>query len=212
MRIAILDAYQGIAMKSADWSSIPGRPKIKIFTDHVSDLEKLAQRLLPFEILCIMRERTPMTAALIERLPNLKLIASTGARNAAIDLEAARRRHIDVLHTGYFSTPTIEFTWAMILAVARNLTTENTSLRSGGWQIGVGSDLREKTLAVVGLGNVGGPVAAIGKAFGMRVIAWRPNLTRVRAESSGSQLVSKADLFWEADFFDVPHVPLPMTS
>ena len=92
-----------------------------------------------------------------------------------VDLEAARRRHIDVLHTGYLSTPTIEFTWAMILAVARNVTTENTSLRSGGWQIGVGSDLKGRTLAVLGLGNVGGPVATIGKAFGMRVIAWSPN-------------------------------------
>jgi len=211
MRIAILDDYQGIAMKSADWSSIPGHPEIKVFTDHVSDLEKLAQRLLPFEILCIMRERTPITAALIERLPNLKLIASTGARNAAIDHEAARQRHIDVLHTGYFSTPTIEFTWAMILGVARNLTTENTSLRSGGWQIGVGSDLRRKTLAVLGLGNVGGPVAAIGKAFGMRVIAWSPNLTRERAESSGAQLVSKADLFREADFLTVHLVLSPKT-
>src|SRR3989442_8181977 len=116
-----------------------------------------------------MRERTPMTAALIERLPNLKLIASTGARNAAIDLEAARQRHIDVLHTGYFSTPTIEFTWAMILAVARNLTAENTSLRSGGWQIGVGRDLRRKTLPVLGLATVGGAVGAIRKGVGMRI-------------------------------------------
>ena len=203
MRIAILDDYQEIAMKSADWSSIPGRPEIKVFTDHVFDLEELAERLLPYDILCIMRERTPMTAALIEQLPNLKLIASTGSRNAAIDLEAARKCHVDVVHTGYSSTPTIEFTWAMILAVARSITIENASLRSGGWQIGVGSDLRGKTLAVLGLGNVGGPVAAIGKAFGMRVIAWSPNLTREKAESSGAQLVSKDDLFREADFLTV---------
>ena len=203
MRIAILDDYQEIAMKLADWSSIPCRPEIKVFRDHVFDLEKLAQRLLPYDILCIMRERTPMTAALIERLPNLKLIASTGTRNAAIDLEAARRRHVDVVHTGYSSTPTIEFTWAMILAVARKITIENASLRSGGWQRGVGSDLRGKTLAVLGLGNVGGPVAAIGKAFGMRVVAWSPNLTREKAESSGAQLVSKATLFQEADFLTV---------
>jgi len=203
MKIAILDDYQGIAMKFADWSSIPGRPEIKVFRDHEFDLEKLAERLLPYDILCIMRERTPVTAALIERLPNLKLIASTGTRNAAIDLEAARRRHVDVVHTGYSSTPTIEFTWAMILAVARKITIENASLRSGGWQTGVGSDLRGQTLAVLGLGNVGGPVAAIGKAFGMRVIAWSPNLTRERAEPSGAHLVSKADLFREADFLTV---------
>src|SRR5260370_19176442 len=203
MKIAILDDYQKIAMKSADWSSIPGRPEIKVFTDHVFDLEKLAERLLPYDILCIMRERTPMTAALLEQLPNLKLIASTGSRNAAIDLEAARKHHVDVVHTGYSSTPTIEFIWAMILAVARSITIENASLRSGGWQTGVGSDLRGKTLAVLGLGNVGRPVAAIGKAFGMRVIAWSPNLTREKAESSGAQLVSKDDLFREADFLTV---------
>jgi phosphoglycerate dehydrogenase-like enzyme len=203
VRIAILDDYQGIALELADWRSIPGRPAIKVFTDHVFDLETLAQRLLPYDILCIMRERTPMTAALIERLPNVKLIASTGARNVAIDLEAARKHHVDIVHTGYSSTPTIEFTWAMILAVARQITTENASLRSGGWQRGVGSDLKGKTLAVLGLGNVGGPVAEIGRAFGMRVIAWSPNLTRERAESSGAQLVPKADLFQEADFLTV---------
>src|SRR5256712_725784 len=203
MRIAILDDYQEIAKKLADWSSIPCRSEIKVFRDHVFDLEKLAERLLPIDILCIMRERTPMTAALIERLANLKLIASTGARNAAIDLEAARHRHVDVVHTGYSSTPTIEFTWGMILAVARQITIENASLRSGGWQRGVGSDLRGNTLAVLGLGNVGGPVAAIGKAFGMRVIAWSPNLTRGKAESSGAQLASKDTLFHEAEFLTV---------
>ena len=209
MRIAILDDYQGIALKLADWSSIPGRPEIKVFTDHVVDLDKLVERLLPYDVVCIMRERTPMAAALIERLPNLKLIASTGSRNAAIDLEAARKHRVDVVHTGYSSTPTIEFTWALILAIARNITVENASVRSGGWQTGVGSDLRGKTLAVLGLGNVGGPVAEIGKAFGMRVIAWSPNLTSGRA--SGVQLVSKADLFREADFVTVHLVLSPRT-
>ena len=201
MRIAILDDYQGIALKLADWSSIPGHPEIKVFTDHVFDLDKLVERLLPYDIVCILRERTPMAAALIERLPNLKLIASTGSRNAAIDLEAARKHRVDVVHTGYSSTPTIEFTWALILAIARNITVENASMRSGGWQTGVGSDLSGKTLAVLGLGNVGGPVAEIGKAFGMRVIAWSPNLTTERA--SQVQLVSKADLFRKADFLTV---------
>jgi phosphoglycerate dehydrogenase-like enzyme len=209
MRVAILDDYQGIALKLADWSSIPGRPEIKVFTDHVFDLDKLVERLLPYDIVCILRERTPMAAALIERLPNLKLIASTGSRNAAIDLEAARKHRVDVAHTGYSSTPTIEFTWALILAIARNITVENASMRSGGWQTGVGSDLRGKTLAVLGLGNVGGPVAEIGKAFGMRVIAWSPNLTSERA--SGVQLVSKADLFRTADFLTVHLVLSPKT-
>lgn len=116
IRIAVLDDYQNIALKAADWSSLPGDPEIRVFNDHVSDLELLVQRLLPFDVLCIMRERTLMTAALLGRLPNLKLIASTGARNAAIDLEAAKRRAIEVRHTGYRAAPTIEFTWALILA------------------------------------------------------------------------------------------------
>ena len=209
MRIAILDDYQNIALKLADWSSIPGRPEIKVFTDHLFDPDELVERLLPYDIVCILRERTPMAGALIERLPNLKLIASTGSRNAAIDLEAARKHRVDVVHTGYSSTPTIEFTWALILAIARNITVENASVRSGGWQTGVGSDLKGKTLAVLGLGNVGGPVAEIGKAFGMRVIAWSPNLTSERA--SGVQLVSKADLFRKADFLTVHLVLSPKT-
>jgi phosphoglycerate dehydrogenase-like enzyme len=211
MKIAILDDYQEIALKAADWSSIPGRPEIKVFADHIFDFEKLVDRLLPYDVLCIMRERTPMTAVLIERLPNLKLIASTGPRNAAIDLEAAAKHHVDVLHTGYSSTPTIEFTWAMILAAARNIASESASLRAGGWQTGVGSDLKGRTLAVLGLGNIGAPVAAIGKAFGMRVIAWSPNLTREKAESSGVKLVSRADLFREADFLTVHLVLSPKT-
>jgi phosphoglycerate dehydrogenase-like enzyme len=211
MKIAILDDYQQIALKVADWSSIPGRPEIRVFADHIFDFEELVERLLPYDVLCIMRERTPVTAVLMERLPNLKLIASTGSRNAAIDLEAAGKHHVDVLHTGYSSTPAIEFTWAMILAAARNIASESASLRGGGWQTGVGSDLRGKTLAVLGLGNIGSPVAAIGKAFGMRVIAWSPNLTRERAESSGAQWVSKADLFREADFLTVHLVLSPNT-
>jgi phosphoglycerate dehydrogenase-like enzyme len=203
MKIAILDDYQEIALKMADWSSIPDRPEIKVFSNHVSDIEKLVDQLLPYDIVCIMRERTPITAALIERLPNLKLIASTGPRNAAIDLMAASEHHVEVVHTGYSSTPTIEFTWAMILALARNIASENASLRAGGWQTSIGGDLNGKTLAVLGLGNIGSPVAAIGKAFGMRVVAWSPNLTREKAESSGVRLVSKADFFQEADFLTV---------
>jgi phosphoglycerate dehydrogenase-like enzyme len=170
MKIAILDDYQEIALKMADWSLIPGNPEIKVFSDHVAELEKLVQRLLPYDILCIMRERTPMTAELIDRLPNLKLIASTGLRNSSIDTEATNRRDITVLNTNYESSPTIEFVWSMILAIARNITIENASLRNGGWQTSVGGDLKGKTLGVLGLGHIGAPVAAIGKAFGMDII------------------------------------------
>src|SRR6266478_3998870 len=134
IKIAVLDDYQNISLRMADWSSIPGNPEIKVFNTHISGEEALVQRLFPFDVVCIMRERTQMSATLLDRLPNLKLIASTGPRNAAIDLEAAKRRNIKVLHTGYSSTPAIEFTWAMIMALARNVASENASLRGGGWQ------------------------------------------------------------------------------
>ena len=203
MKIAILDDYQKIALKIADWSLIPGNPEITVFSDHVAELEKLVQRLYPYNILCIMRERTPMTAELIQRLPNLKLIASTGSRNASIDTEATNRRGINVLNTNYESAPTIEFTWSLILAIVRNITIENTSLRNGGWQMSVGGDLKGKTLGVLGLGHIGAPVAAIGKAFGMNIIAWSPNMTIEKARLSGARFVSKENLFRQSDILSV---------
>jgi phosphoglycerate dehydrogenase-like enzyme len=203
IKIAVLDDYQNIALKMADWSSIPGNPEIEVFNDHISELERLVQRLFPFNVVCIMRERTPMTAALLDRLPNLQLIASTGHRNAAIDLEAAKKRGVEVRHTGYRATPTIEFTWALLLALARNVVIENSSLRNGGWQTTVGADLCDKTLGVLGLGNIGSRVAEIGKSFGMKAIAWSQNLTQEKAEGSGARLVSKDELFREADFLTI---------
>jgi len=203
IKIAVLDDYQNIALTMADWSGIPGNPEIKVFNDHVFELEQLVQRLFPFDVLCIMRERTPMTAALLDRLPNLKLIASTGPRNAAIDLEAAKRNGVEVAHTGYQSGATIEFTWALILALARNIAIENASVRNGGWQTSVGADLGGKTLGVLGLGNIGSRVAEIGKAFGMNVIAWSQNLTREKAESLGVRFVPRDELFREADFLTI---------
>jgi phosphoglycerate dehydrogenase-like enzyme len=207
MKIAILDDYQEIALKMADWSLIPGNPEIKVFSDHVTELEKLVQRLLPYHVLCIMRERTPMTAELIDRLPNLKLIASTGSGNASIDTEATNRRGITVLNTHYESAPTIEFAWSLILAIVRNITIENSSLRNGGWQTSVGGDLKGKTLGVLGLGHIGAPVAAIGKAFGMNIIAWSPNMTIEKAKLSGARFVSKEDLFRQSDILSV-HIVL----
>src|SRR6266699_1547040 len=128
-------------------------------------------------VVCVMRERTPLTRNVIERLPNLKLIASTGPGNASIDVAAAVDHGIAVVHTGYSSDPTIEFTWALILASARHIVTESNSVRSGGWQKTAGKDLRGKTLGVMGLGNVGSEVARIGTAFGMKLIAWSQNMT-----------------------------------
>jgi phosphoglycerate dehydrogenase-like enzyme len=211
IKIAVLDDYQNISLRMADWSSIPGNPEIRVFNDHIFEEDSLVERLFPFDVVCIMRERTLISATLLDRLPNLKLIASTGPRNAAIDLEAAERRGIEVLHTGYNSTPTIEFTWAMILALARNVASENASLRNGGWQTSVGADLCGKTLGVLGLGNIGSRVAEIGKLFGMNVIAWSQNLTQEKAVASGARLVSKGELFCEADFLTI-HLVLSARS
>jgi phosphoglycerate dehydrogenase-like enzyme len=183
----------------ADWSGLDKRAAITVFNDHMADPDAVVARLQSFDIVCVMRERTPMTRPLIERLPRLRLIASTALRNASIDLEAAAERGVEVMHTGYSSTPTIELTWALILASARYLVAENASLRAGGWQRFVGDDLAGRTLGVLGLGNVGGAVAQIGNAFGMKVIAWSQNLTIDRAAEVGATLVSRDEVFREAD-------------
>lgn len=144
-----------------------------------------------------------MTRAIIERLPRLRLIASTGARNASIDTKAADERGIQIVHTSYTPAPTIEMTWALILASARHIVDENASLRGGGWQRLIGSDLNGRTLGLLGLGNIGSAVAQIGKAFGMSVIAWSQNLTAERADAAGATLVSKEELFQQADFISI---------
>ena len=137
-KIAVLDDYQNAALKSADWSVLGHRTDITVFKDHLADPEAVIERLLPFDVICVMRERSPLPRNIIERLPNLKLIASTGAGNASIDVAAAGDCGIEVVHTGYRSDPTIEFTWALILASARHIATESNSVRSGGWQETVG--------------------------------------------------------------------------
>jgi phosphoglycerate dehydrogenase-like enzyme len=203
LRIAVLDDYQNAALSLANWSVLDGRANVMVFNDHLVDPEAVVERLQPFDIVCVMRERTPMTRTIIERWPRLRLIASTGTRNASIDLEAAEERGIQVVHTGYTSAPTIELTWALILGSARNLVAENTSLRGGGWQQSVGDDMAGRTLGVLGLGNVGGAVAQIGNAFGMKVIAWSQNLTAERAAEVGATLVTKDELFQQADVLSV---------
>jgi phosphoglycerate dehydrogenase-like enzyme len=202
-RIAVLDDYQNVALSLADWSMLDKRVNVTVFNDHLVDSNAIVERLQPFDIVCVMRERTPMTRPIIERLPRLRMIASTGSRNASIDLKAAEERSVQVVHTGYTSAPTIELTWALILASARNLVAENASLRGGGWQQSVGDDMTGRTLGLVGLGNVGGAVAKIGNAFGMKVIAWSQNLTTERASEVGAALVSKDELFQEADVVSI---------
>jgi phosphoglycerate dehydrogenase-like enzyme len=198
-KIAVLDDYQGVALTMADWSKVAARAQVDVFKDHLADAEAVAKRLYPYDVVCVMRERTPLGAALIERLPNLKLISSTGPRNASIDLQAAAARGIAVAHTGYFGSPTVELTWALILSNARHIVAEAAAVRSGGWQHSIGDDLSGKTLGIIGLGNLGSKVAKIGLAFGMQVIAWSQNLTAAKADAVGAALVTKEELLRRSD-------------
>jgi phosphoglycerate dehydrogenase-like enzyme len=202
-KIAVLDDYQGVALKMADWSAVTARAHVDVCSDHLDDADAVVERLLPYDIVCVMRERTPLRAELIERLPNLKLIASTGPRNASIDLQAAAARGIAVAHTGYFGSPTVELTWALILASARHIVAEAAAVRRGGWQHTIGDDLSGKTLGLIGLGHIGSQVAKIGLAFGMRVLAWSQNLTAEKCAAAGAALVSKEELLRQADIVSV---------
>jgi phosphoglycerate dehydrogenase-like enzyme len=203
VKIAILDDYQNVALQFADWSRVASKADITVFTDHLSEPDDVVTRLQPFDVLCVMRERTPLPRDIIERLPRLKMIASTGPGNASIDEQAAHERNIHITHTGYRSTPTIELTWALILASARNLVGETASLRAGGWQTSIGRELFGRVLGVLGLGRIGGEMARIGMAFGMDVIAWSQNLTPERARASGAEWVSKEELFRSSDVLTI---------
>lgn len=209
--VAILDDYQNAALRLADWSVLDGRAAITVFNDHLADVDAVVERLKGFEVLCVMRERTPLPRATLERLPKLKLVVSTGARNAAIDTAACEERGIAVAFTGYTSAPTIEMTWALILAASRHLVVENLAFRRGGWQQGVGVGLAGKTLGVLGLGRVGRAVAEIGTAFGMRVITWSPNMTPERAAEGGATAVSKEELLRRSDVLTIHMVLSPKT-
>jgi phosphoglycerate dehydrogenase-like enzyme len=203
MKVAILDDYQDVALRLADWSAVRRRAEITVFNDHLADPAAVAERLRPFDVVCVLRERTPLSRDILQQLPRLKLIASTGPRNAAIDMRAAAERGIIVTATGYESTPTIELSWALILASARHLAREAASVRDGGWQRRIGANLRGKCLGVMGLGNIGKEVARIALAFGMTVIAWSQNLTREIASAAGATLVDKDALFRQADIVTI---------
>jgi phosphoglycerate dehydrogenase-like enzyme len=203
MKVAILDDYQNVALTMADWSRVENKAEVTVFTDHVSDPDAVVARLQPFDVLCVMRERTPLPRQILERLPRLKMIASTGPGNASIDQQAVRERNIHLTDTGYRSTPTIELTWALILAAMRNLVGEASSVRAGGWQTSVGQELSGKVLGVLGLGRIGSEIARIGTAFGMDVIAWSQNLTPERAQVAGATPVSKEELFARSDVLSI---------
>ncbi len=205
MRLAILDDYQNLALSFADWSRVKEKCEITVFDRNIASLDEAAQLLAPFEIIIVMRERMPFGRALIERLPNLKMIVSTGATNRGLDSAAARDHGILVTHTSNVlaAATTLELTWALILAAARNIPYEDRVIRAGGWQETLGMRLYGRTLGLCGFGKLGTAVARIGQAFGMKTIAWSTNLTEEKAAAGGAELVTKDELFARSDIVSV---------
>jgi phosphoglycerate dehydrogenase-like enzyme len=200
VKIAVLDDYQDVGRTLADWASLAPRAQAVFFHDHVSDLDQLAARLADCEVVMLMRERTAMGGDLIARLPKLKLIVTVGMWNAAVDFAAAKAHGVVVCGTaGGDPNATPALTWGLVLAVTRGIASQAASVRAGGWQVGLGTDIHGKTLGVLGLGKIGQAVAGFGKAFGMKVIAWSQNLTAERAQEGGAERVEKDELFRRAD-------------
>jgi phosphoglycerate dehydrogenase-like enzyme len=198
-RIAVLDDYQFAAADFCDWSQVAEPVEVVEFHDHVGDEDGVAARLQSFDVVIAMRERTDFRRSLLERLPDLKLLVTTGMRNKSIDVEAANERGITVCGTGSNATATAELTWGLILATARHIPQEDASVRAGGWQQTVGTDLAGARLGIIGLGRLGSQVAKIGQAFGMDVVAWSQNLTDERADEVGATRVERDELFATSD-------------
>ncbi len=207
-RCAVLDDYQNVALKLADWSKIAGDVDVTVFNKPMSGPDEVHRTLADFQIVCVMRERTPFRRNTIEALPNLKLLITTGARNASIDMAAAAERGITVCGTTGHGNPTTGITFGLILELTRRIGYEHARLKSGQlWQVTLGSDIEGLTLGIIGLGKLGLRVAGVAKAFGMKVIAWSPNLTPQRCQEAGVEYASKADLFRTADIVTI-HVQL----
>ena len=202
MKVAVLDDYQRVALEYADWQSLKGA-EVQVFHEAFRSAEEAAEKLEPFDAVCLMRERTAFGRALIDKLPNLKFVSLTGARSPSLDTQALKARGIPVSNTrsagGGLST--VELTWGLIISAARGLAKGERNMRAGRWHEGLapGFSLAGRTLGVLGLGNIGARVAAIGKAFGMECVAWSQNLTDEKAAQAGARKVSKEDLFQTAD-------------
>jgi len=202
-RVAVLDDYQNVALQMADWSTLPADVEIQVFHDHLKDTNAVAERLYNFDIVVAMRERTPFHRALLEQLPNLRLLITTGRRNASIDTQAATDRGVTVCGTDGLGYPTAELTWGLILGLARQIPREDQATRQGRWQVSTGVGLNGKTLGLIGLGRLGSQVATVGKAFQMRLLAWSQNLTAKRAAEYGATLVSKDELLARSDVVSI---------
>ena len=211
VRVAVLDDYQDVARKMTDWSVLPAEVEVEVFQDHLTDQAAVAERLKDFDIVMAMRERTPFPRALLEQLPRLRLLTTTGMRNAAIDMQAAADCHVLVCGTGGILYPTAELTWGLIFSLLRHIPDEDQATRAGRWQVSMGLGLNGKTLGLMGLGRLGSEVARVGNAFQMDVIAWSQNLTAVRAAERGATLVSKDELLGRADILSI-HLVLSARS
>lgn len=203
MKIAILDDYQQVAEHFAEWEKVKDRCELKVFNEPFDDEDHAIENLLDFDALIIMRERTPITAKLLNACSNLKLIITSGMRNKSIDLETCKQKNITVCGTDMHPNPTAELTWALILGLARNLREETENMYQGYWQTTLGTELKGKTLGVIGLGKQGTQVTNIAKAFGMEVIAWSENLKIADAQAKGALAVSKEDLLERSDFVTI---------
>lgn len=200
MQVAVLDDYQGVAPTMTDWTRLPDDVNVSFFQDHLSGEDALVKRLFEFEVVVAMRERTAFTRTILERLPNLKLLITTGMNNPSFDFEAASEHGIVVCGTHGVRTDTGELTWGLLLALARNIPFEDRKTRDGKWQETLGVGLAGKTLGVIGLGYIGSQVARIALAFEMNVVAWSPNLTPQRAADVGVDYAPKDALLARSDF------------
>jgi phosphoglycerate dehydrogenase-like enzyme len=203
LRVAVLDDYQSVAATLADWAGTLPAAEIVFFPDHIADHGVLVDRLVPFDVIVAMRERTPFPRDVLERLPQLKLLISTGMRNNSIDLIAAANLGIIVCGTRGVEGGASELAWALILGLLRGVSSDDALIRRGGWQQALAGNLDGQVLGIIGLGRLGSRVARIGLAFGMKVIAWSPHLTPERAEAVGVDCVSKQDLFCTADVVSI---------
>lgn len=206
-KIAVLDDYLDVAIRMADWKNLPPNCRIDVFNRAFADEDEATRTLADHAVVVAMRERTPFPKSLIDRLPNLKLLVTTGMRNLAIDMAAARARGIDVCGTGILPYPAAEHCWALIMALAKRIPEADRAMHQGRWQEGLCTGLKGKTLGLFGLGKLGAQVAAVGLAFGMKIVAWSQNLTADRCKEVGAALVDKDVLFRDSDFIAV-HVVL----
>jgi phosphoglycerate dehydrogenase-like enzyme len=203
VRVAVLDDFSDVARSFADWAPVEAKAELTVFHDHLADADALVSRLKPFDIVAVMRERSAFPASIIERLPSLKMLVTSGMRNAAIDVAAATKQGVVVCGTDSVGFTTAEHAWAMLMAAARNIPQEEAAFRRGTWQLGVGTTLRNKRLGILGLGKIGSQVAGFGKAFGMDVVAWSQNLTDERCREVGVTRVEKDELIKTSDFITI---------